>query len=183
MPLVRYNLASTLDGFIASPDHTTSWIVSDPTIDFPALHAQFSTFVMGRRTYEAMLQYDNPLAGRAKEEVLVVSTTMKEEEFPEVTIVRDPKGVVERVRELKGGEGKDVWVMGGAELVGLLMGEGLVDVVEVAVMPVLIGEGIPMVGGLGKGKEMGERGCRLKLEGVEALEGSGILMTRYRVLY
>ncbi|KAK4443057.1 dihydrofolate reductase-like domain-containing protein [Podospora aff. communis PSN243] len=173
MRTVRYNFATTLDGFIASQDHSTHWIVEDPTIDFDALYAEFSTFVMGRKTYEVLLKYGNPLAGWPKEAVVVVSGTMKPEEHPHATI--ECGDVVSCVRRLREGEGKDIWVMGGGQLVGLLMEAGLVDVIEAAVMPVVIGEGVPMVSGLG-------RDVKLKLEGVTQLKESGILMTRYRVL-
>ena len=187
MRLLRYNLAPTLNGLIASlPSHTTPWIIDDPTIDFPALYAQFSTFIMGRRTYQAFLsQPENPLDGFPKEKVVVFTRDGKwESEWGDrVTVVGG--GIVEFVRGLKGeGEGdkgdKDIWLMGGGEVAGVLMGAGLVDVVEAAIMPVVVGGGVGMfgVGGLGGS----ENGWRLKLEKVEVLE-SGILMTRYSVLY
>jgi dihydrofolate reductase len=176
MRTIRYNFATTLDGFIASQDHSTHWIVEDPTIDFDALYAEFSTFIMGRKTYEVLLKYGNPLAGRPKAAVVVVSGTMKPDEHPGVTI--EGGDVVSCVRRLSEGEGKDIWVMGGGRLVGVLIEAGLVDMIEAAVMPVVIGKGVSMVSGL----EMGEGGVKLQLESVKHLEGSGILMTRDRVL-
>jgi dihydrofolate reductase len=177
MPLVRYNAATTLDGFIASSDGSTNWIVEDSTIDFDALYAEFDTFIMGRKTYEALLKYGNPLVGRPKEAVIVVSRTMKLEDHPNVTIL--PDGMLERVKSLRGGKGKDIWAMGGGQLVGPLLEAGLVDTIEAAIMPVVIGDGIPLLAGLGVSVE---GGYRLKLESVKKLEGSGILMTRYKVL-
>ena len=66
MRRLRYNVACSLDGFIADPDGGYDWIVDDKGIDFDALYAQFDTFVMGRRTWEVMqAQGDaNPLRGR-----------------------------------------------------------------------------------------------------------------------
>ncbi|KAK1753627.1 dihydrofolate reductase-like domain-containing protein [Echria macrotheca] len=114
MPLLRYNVATTLDGFIASSDGSTSWIIEDPTIDFDVLYAQFSLFIMGRKTYEVMLSYGrNPLAKYPKEAVVVVSTTMKPDEHPGITIVSE--GVVEFVREHKREVEKDIWIMGGGD--------------------------------------------------------------------
>ncbi|KAK0618823.1 deaminase-reductase domain-containing protein [Immersiella caudata] len=177
MRLVRYNAATTLDGFIASLDGSTNWIVEDSTIDFDALYAEFETFVMGRKTYEVLLKFGNPLAGRPKDAVIVISRTMKPIEHPDITI--EDGDAVDLVRRLRGGNGKDIWAMGGGQLVGPLLQAGLVDMIEVAVMPVVIGEGVPMVSSLGKHVEAG---LKLKLESVKHLEESGILMTRYRVL-
>lgn len=186
-PQTRYNLAPTLDGFIASPSTTnpTPWITPDATISFPALYSQFSHFLMGRLTYETMLAFaaadpENTdanllFAGRPREAIVVLSGSMKQEEHPGVTVVGSEEGMVEVVRGWKGGEGKDIWVMGGGRMAGCLVREGLLDVVEVAVMPVVIGEGVKLVeGGLGP--------VKLGLEEVKGLE-SGIVMLRYRVLY
>ena len=52
MRRLRYQVAVSLDGFIAGPDDDASWIAMDPDIDFAALFAQFDTFLMGRRTWE-----------------------------------------------------------------------------------------------------------------------------------
>ncbi len=51
---LRYNVAMSLDGFIAPPDHSTGWIVHGASIDFDGLYAEFDHFVLGRRTYELM---------------------------------------------------------------------------------------------------------------------------------
>lgn len=187
--LLRYNLAPTLNGVIASlPSHTTPWIVSDATISFPALYASFSTFIMGRRTYETFLAMGatggegNPLAGRPRESVVVFTRDGDKarawEEQGGVTVVGE--GMVEFVRGLKEKEGEegDIWLMGGGEVAGVLMRAGLVDVVEAAIMPVVVlGEGVRM---FGEGVEGGD--WKLVLESVEGLE-SGIVMTRYRVVY
>ena len=50
---LRYQVAASLDGFIADPHGGYDWIVADPTIDFGALFKEFDTAVMGRKTYES----------------------------------------------------------------------------------------------------------------------------------
>src|SRR5512134_698842 len=51
---LRYQVAASLDGFIAGPNGEHDWIVMDPAIDFAALFASFDTAVMGRKTYDAV---------------------------------------------------------------------------------------------------------------------------------
>ena len=52
MRRVRYQVACSLDGYIAGPEGEYDWIIMDPEIDFSALFEQFDTFLVGRRTFE-----------------------------------------------------------------------------------------------------------------------------------
>ncbi|KAL2754102.1 hypothetical protein ACRALDRAFT_1069987 [Sodiomyces alcalophilus JCM 7366] len=178
---VRYNAATTLDGYIASPDGSTSWIVQDETIDFAALYAEFDVFVMGRKTYHAMRSFaaqsgDDPLAGKR---VFVVSRTLDKPQdggdMGDTTIVRDNfLDVIGSLRDEEGG-GKDVWLMGGGGLVAACLEAGLVDSIEAAVMPVVLGDGIKMIASPSPSGRL-NRSWKLRLRGVDQLD-SGILMT------
>ncbi|PHH88916.1 hypothetical protein CDD83_6878 [Cordyceps sp. RAO-2017] len=175
---LRYGVATSLDGFIASLDGSTDWIVEDSSINFDALYAEHDTFVMGRKTYRAMLALGSPspLSRRSKESVIVVSRSMKPEDHPGITIVAE--NALGAVRELKAADGKDIWLMGGGQLAGPCLEAGLVDMIEVAVMPVVLGSGIKMVAG---GAAEGGRLYKLQLEQVRTLKETGIIMTRYSV--
>jgi len=177
---VRYNVATTLDGFIASPDGSTDWIVHDPNIDFSALYAQFDAFIMGRKTYETLLAFgeQNPLRDKPREQVIIASSEMKQRdnEYPNITVL-DEKDVLSYVVELKSKQGRDIWAYGGGQFVRTLLEGKLVDILEVAIMPVVLGSGVKMVA---DGKDGNE--WKLSLDTVEKLE-SGILMCKYNVLY
>lgn len=138
MNLLRYNVAMSLDGFIAREDGAYDWIPADPGVDFAALFAGFDSFVMGRKTYE-LVQQGPSLAGK----ILVVSKTLSPAEHPDVEIVSD--NIPDRVRQFKADSKKDVWLFGGGQLFRYLLDEGLVDRIEVGVIPVLIGSGIPLI--------------------------------------
>lgn len=143
MRRLRYNCAAALDGFIADAEGGYGWIVEDASIDFAALFAEFDSFVMGRKTFEVMLaQGDaNPLRGKR---VIVASRTLDPKAHPEVTVVRDD--IAGHVAALKAeASQRDVWLFGGSELAGQLFEAGLVDRLEVAVMPVLLRQGIPLL--------------------------------------
>lgn len=173
MPRLRYNVAASLDGYIASPDGSTTWIVEDPTIDFPALHAEFDYFIMGRKTYQVMQSFaDNPLSKRPKESVIVASRTMSQRDFPDVTVIRE--NVLDHIRHLKTNDGKDIWLMGGGHLAAQCLEAHLVDTVEVAIMPTLLGTGINLISSL-------PQNIKLELSNSTSL-GSGILMTQYKVI-
>ena len=149
MRQLRYSVASSLDGFIAGPDGEYDWIPMDPDIDFAAMYAGFSGLVMGRRSYEVSVTA--PGAPGLPLPTCVYSRTLPEGVRDGVTFVRD---AVPHVRALKQAEGKPLWLWGGGELFAELAHAGLVDGVDVAVIPVILGSGIPL---------MPARGPRLRL--------------------
>jgi dihydrofolate reductase len=167
---LRYQVAATLDGFIAGTRGEYDWIVMDPAIDFAALYREFDTVVMGRKTYDTMTAQGGTGAMEGLD-VIVFSTTLPPATRPGVRIVNDDPGRV--VRALKLETGRDIWLFGGGQLFRSLLDRGLVDTVEIAVMPVLLGEGIPLLppGSMAK----------LVLADQKVLPDSGIVVLSYAV--
>ena len=142
MRRLRYQVATSLDGFIAAPDGAFDWIVQDPEIDFAELYAQFDTAVMGRKTFLTTLAQSGA-AALPRLDVIVYSQTLRQADYPSVTVINsDP---VEHVRSLKAAPGKDIWLYGGGVLFRTFLEAGMVDTVEPAVVPVLLGDGVPML--------------------------------------
>lgn len=168
---LRYSVAMSLDGFIADRDGGYGWIVEEPGIDFGAYMAKIDTFVMGRGTYETTRANPEGTAMLEGMSIYVVSTTLDPEEHPDVTVISDD--VPARVAALKDESGKDIWLFGGGVLFRSLLEAGLVDRVEVGVMPVLLGEGIPVLAGL-------DGVAKVELHSVETFD-SGIVLLKYGV--
>jgi dihydrofolate reductase len=143
MRRVRYHVATSLDGFIAGPKGEADWIITDPDIDFGALYKQFDTALIGRRTFEAMARGKKKAGALPGLRTLVFSRTLRQRDHRKVTIVG--ADAEETVAALRAESGKDIWLFGGGLLFRSLLGAGLVDTVEVAVIPVLLGGGIPML--------------------------------------
>lgn len=171
MRRVRYSVAATLDGFIADPDGGYAWIVMDESIDFAALFAEFDTFVMGRKTWDVTAQTDFAQMFGGKE-VIVFSKTLATPRRDGVQIVNTSP--VETVRELKQKPGKDIWLFGGGSMFRSLADAGLVDTVEVAIMPVLLSKGVPLI-------SPGAPIAGMKLDKCERLPKSGIVMLSYTI--
>ncbi|MEA2693578.1 MAG: hypothetical protein QOJ16_2965 [Acidobacteriota bacterium] len=131
----------SLDGYIAGPNGESDWIVMDPDIDFGALMEAFDTVLLGRKTYEATREQGGGV-GMPGTQAYVFSRTLRPADCPGVTVSDQPE---ETLTALKARAGKDVWLFGGGSLFYSLLELDLVDAVEVAIIPVLLGGGLPLL--------------------------------------
>ena len=169
MKQLRYSVAASLDGFIAGPNGEFDWIVVDPEIDFAAMYAGYSALVMGRGSYEVFVSTGGQVGPPMP--TYVYSRTLPEGERDAVTFVRD---AVPHVRMLKAQEsGKPIWLWGGGVLCRELADADLVDGLDVAVIPVILGDGLPLLA----------RGGRLplRLRSHRLYAATGTLMLEYDV--
>jgi dihydrofolate reductase len=83
-------------------------------------------------------------------------------------------GIEEALERAKtAAEGKDVLIAGGANVAQQSLAAGLVDEVQLAIVPVLLGDGARLFDGL--------EGSRLELEQVRAIDAPGVVHVEYRV--
>ena len=142
MRQLRYSVAASLDGYIAGPDGEFDWILIDPDIDFQAMYARFSGLVMGRRSYEVFVATGGAPGGPIP--TYVYSRSLPEGERHGVTFAHDAEAHVRALKEAPS-TGKPLWLWGGSTLASQLAAAGLVDGVDVAILPIVLGGGIPLV--------------------------------------
>jgi dihydrofolate reductase len=169
---VRYGVAMSLDGYIAGPNGEADWIVHDPDIDFKEIFNRFDTLLIGRKTFEAMLKMGGGGGSMPGVKSFVISRTLKPGDHPKVTIAGDVAAVV---NDLKARPGKDIWLFGGGDLFRSMLGAGLVDGLDVGIVPVLLGKGIPLL------PSPAEQ-AKLELRNRRVYEKSGIVALEYDVL-
>lgn len=132
----------SLDGYIAGPSGEYDWIIMDPDIDFSGMLTEFDTFLIGRKTFEAMQRMGNDAKPAPGIQNIVFSRTLRPIDYPHVVVSDDAERFV---TELRAKPGKDIALFGGGELFRSLLEVGLVDRVEVSLIPVLLGGGIPLL--------------------------------------
>ena len=143
MRRLRYSVATSLDGYIADSTGAFDWILHDDTVDFAGLFARVDTILLGRRTYETVRAHGGP-PWNPGTRVYVVSRTLGPDTGTGVTVVpTDPVALASSLRHEPGAG--EIWLFGGGRLFASLLSGGQVDTVEVTVVPVLLGGGIPLV--------------------------------------
>jgi riboflavin biosynthesis pyrimidine reductase len=140
---VRYNVAASLDGYIAGPRGEYDWIPHDPAVDFGALFARVDTVLPRPAQLRARAgSADARVAGgRSRLRVLAHPAARGSPRGDGRT--RRRRGTVAALRA-EPGDG-EIWLFGGGALFASLLAAGQVDAVEVSVVPVLLGGGVPLL--------------------------------------
>jgi dihydrofolate reductase len=130
----------SLDGYIATTTGAYDWIVQDPEMDFAAMMSRFDTFLIGRKTFDTMGRSLKLMPRNTTS--IVFSRTLRQSDHPNIILSDNP---VQIVSELRTQPGKDIALFGGGDLFRSFLQANLVDRVEVSLIPVLLGAGIPFL--------------------------------------
>lgn len=140
-------IATSADGYIARPDGDVAWLDRPrPAGDYGmgAFFRSIDTILWGRKTYEFGLKHGGTGAFGSKIRNYVFSHRPPQAAAaPNVEFVNEPIGPF--AKRLRAEAGKDIWMMGGAGLIGSFLDEGEIDEFSIHVIPVFIGEGIPLI--------------------------------------
>src|SRR2546427_6265721 len=143
---VIVHIATSADGYIARPDGDLEWLTSRPAPEgFYGMNAfmkSVDTKLLGRKTYEASLRLGAKFDSNGR--TIVFSRHAPPADAPSgVEFVNDAIGpFVNRLREHPG---KDIWLMGGGEIIASFLDAQAIDEFVISVVPVFIGDGIPLI--------------------------------------
>jgi dihydrofolate reductase len=171
---VIVHIATSADGYIARPDGDLEWLSSRPAPEgFYGMNAfmkSIDTKLLGRKTYEASLRLGAKFD--SKNRYIVFSRHGQQADTPPgVEFVNGAIGpFVGRLREQPG---KDIWLMGGGELIASFLDEHAIDEFVISVAPVFIGDGIPLLA-------RRHRHVSLELRSMERFD-DGVVQLHYRV--
>ncbi len=136
-------IAQSVDGYIAREDDTLDWlfkVAGEGDNGYSQFYETVDTIVMGRRTYDWIMEHEkgeNPYKGK---ECYVFSSAASVSN--EMTFVQeDPYTFIEKVKE---DDGKDIWIVGGGEMIHSFMKKKLIDEYRITLAPTILGKGIPL---------------------------------------
>ena len=181
MSVTQYYTATALDGYIADPNHSLDWLFTrnqdrEGLLNYAEFIADVGAVAMGSTTYEWIIEHDfadkDPSEWKwPYEQPCWVFTSRELQLVPnaDITFVGGDVAPV-HAEMVRAAAGKNVWIVGGGDLVGQFADAGLLDEVIVYVAPVTLGAGAPLLA----------RRVELKLE--ETGRNGDFIAARYSVV-
>jgi len=162
-------IATSADGFIARGDGSVDWL-NRPSpkgnYGIGAFYRSVDTCVMGRKTYDVAVRF-GMRDGYAGKKNYVFSRRLAMTASPKVLVANHD--VTNFARKLRAEKGKNIWLVGGAELIAEFLDCGQVDEFIIHMIPTLIGEGIPLLAPRHRNIRMRLLGCKRFPDGVVRL--------------
>ena len=168
------NIATSADGYVARPDGNLDWLTDRPAPkDFyglPEFERSTDAKILGRKTFDRSLQMGARFSASAVHYVF-------SRRPPPASVPAGVRFVTESIvafaERLRTQAGKNVWMMGGGEIIGSFLDEGAIDEFIITVVPTFIGEGIPLLAPR-------HREVALRLLGVQQFP-DGVVQLHYEV--
>lgn len=139
-------IAMSTDGFVARPDGDVSWLdLPGPKRDYGMgqFFKTIDTILWGRKTYDKGIEM-----GMKSSDFGAVKHYLFSRQ-PQKSLVPGFEWTCEAVKtfaqRLRAQPGKDIWMMGGGGIIASFLDEGEIDEFRIHVIPILIGEGIPLI--------------------------------------
>jgi dihydrofolate reductase len=140
------NIATSADGYIARPDGDIEWLTRRPPpkgfYGMGKFMQSIDVKLLGRKTYELSLRMGVKFDSKTR--YYVFSRQPPPASVPPgVEFIAG--GIGSFAKRLRDQRGKNIWMMGGGEIIASFLDEGAIDEFIISVVPVFIGEGIPLI--------------------------------------
>lgn len=140
------NIATSADGYVARRDGSLDWLTNRPApkgfYGLPEFSRSIDAKILGRKTFDTSVKLG---AKFSTDDTHYVFSRRSAPAFVPagVQFVAEPiRAFAARIRKQAG---KNLWLMGGGEIIGAFLDEGAIDEFIISVVPTFIGEGIPLI--------------------------------------
>lgn len=146
MKKIKLYIAASIDGYIADIEGGLDWlseypITSELNYGYDEFFDSVDTVILGGRTYRDILNMDVIYPYKDKISYVITRNKMNN---PKENIHFISENITETVSELKKQEGKAIWLVGGSEVIAILLDNDLIDEMIITTIPVILGSGIPL---------------------------------------
>ena len=150
----QYYTATSIDGFIADDENSLSWLFQFGQIqsmqdDYPRFIKDVGAAAMGSTTYEWVVEQENMLENPEKWPYEIPTWVFSSRELQTVdgANIKFVNGDVAPIHSemAKAADGKNIWLIGGGDLVGQFHEKGLLDEIILSIAPVMLGSGAPLL--------------------------------------
>jgi dihydrofolate reductase len=140
-------IAASLDGRIAESDGGLEWLTGFPNPEktdygYKDLLASVDTVIMGGKTYRELLNMDVIWPYKQQTTYVVTRGWTEKANTGNVQFITD--NIIETISTIRNEQGKDIWLVGGGELISMLLSANLIDEIQICYVPVILGKGIPL---------------------------------------
>lgn len=144
-------IAVSLDGFIADKDGSVEWLndFAGEDYGYDQFIQKVDTLIFGRKTFQHVLEFGE-FPYKNKECYVFSRSEFETRGFGET--VKEKPG--DFVNKLKHSGGKDIWIVGGGEIISQLITDDLIDEYQIFLMPVLLGSGVQLFNNIGTSKKL-----------------------------
>ena len=161
-------IASSLDGYIARDNGDIDWLPENTASGYDEFYKTIDTVIMGKKTYNQVLTFG---AYPYKDKKSYVFTRNNDQTRDDNTeFVSD---VDKLVKDIISNSGKNIWLVGGAEIISSFVNHGFVDKIILSIIPVVLGKGIPLFKNMQK---------ETKLELIKTTSYDNLVELQYKVL-
>lgn len=155
MRKIKLYIAASIDGYIAGRDGELDWLSDYPitpelNYGYEDFFESIDTVIMGGRTYRDILNMDVVYPYKDKESYIITRNVIN---TPKEDIIYITNNIEDNISELKKREGKDIWLVGGGEIVSLFLSQDWIDEMIITYIPILLGEGIRLFPNKAKGSK------------------------------
>jgi dihydrofolate reductase len=179
MRKIKLYIASSLDSYIASENGSIDWLFSDADYGYTKFYDSIDTIFVGRKTYEQSLTFEEyPYKGK-KVYVFThkaeIEKKKKKKKISDVEYIDNdiPEFVRGLIQQSSVGN-KDIWLLGGGEIVSIFLNAYLIDEIILSIHPIILGKGVPLFKNIKK---------HVNLQLLESISfESGLMQLHYRIL-
>ncbi len=135
-------ISSSLDGYIARTDGSVDWLFTDGDYGYKEFYDSIDNVLVGRKTYDQVPEFTK--SPFKKKTCFVFTRQTNLENSQNLQFVNN---VIETVGQLIRSPGKNIWLVGGSEIISVLLNAYLINEIILSIHPIhpiILGSGIPL---------------------------------------